>query len=97
MSVATDIRYEECHVNSVIAHQILPTIPVTVASGERNFSKLKLIKTYITSTMTEERLTDLAQISIETDVSSSLDFEPILTAFAQWNARTFALNKLESY
>ncbi len=47
--------------------------------------------------MTEERLTDLAQISIETDVSSSLDFEPILTAFAQWNARTFALNKLESY
>ena len=34
--------------NSEIALRILLTIPVTVASGERSFSKLKLIKNYFT-------------------------------------------------
>ncbi|XP_022843386.1 zinc finger MYM-type protein 1-like [Olea europaea var. sylvestris] len=40
-----------CFPNACIAYKILLTIPVTVASAERSFSKLKLIKTYIRSTM----------------------------------------------
>uniref|UniRef100_A0A3B1J9M7 TTF-type domain-containing protein n=1 Tax=Astyanax mexicanus TaxID=7994 RepID=A0A3B1J9M7_ASTMX len=35
------------------------TLPVSVASGERSFSALKLIKTYMRSTMGQERLTGL--------------------------------------
>lgn len=37
--------------------RILLSIPVTVASGERGFSKLKLIKTYLRSTISQSRLT----------------------------------------
>lgn len=35
--------------NVVIALRILLTIPITVASGERSFSTLKLIKNYLRS------------------------------------------------
>ncbi|CAM5088949.1 unnamed protein product [Eretmochelys imbricata] len=40
--------------NVYIATRILLSISVTVASGERSFSKLKLIKNYLDSTMSQE-------------------------------------------
>ncbi|XP_046686683.1 zinc finger MYM-type protein 1-like [Homalodisca vitripennis] len=36
------------------------SVPVTVAKAERSFSKLKLIKNYLRSSMSQQRLTDLA-------------------------------------
>ena len=44
-------RLTDVFPNTCIALRILLTVPVTVASGERSFSKLKLIKTYLHSTM----------------------------------------------
>ena len=73
--------------NLSIALQLLLTLPVTVASGERSFSALKLIKTYMRSTMSQERLTGLAVTSIECDVRRSLDMEDIVVAFAEAKAR----------
>jgi hypothetical protein len=40
-------------------------IPVKVASAENSFSKLKLIKSYLRSTLSQKRLNELAIISIE--------------------------------
>lgn len=42
---------EEIYPNITIALQIFLTLPVSVASGERSFSKLKLIKNYLRNTM----------------------------------------------
>ena len=41
------------------------TIPVLVASAKRIFSKLKLLKSYLRSTMSQQRLIGLALLSIE--------------------------------
>lgn len=54
--------------NLLIALRILLTIPITVASGERSFSKLKLIKNYLRSTTTQNRLNGLAVLGIEHEI-----------------------------
>jgi len=40
------------------------TIPATVASAERFFSKLKLVKNYLRSTMSQTRLVALARLTL---------------------------------
>ena len=76
--------------NLSITLRILLTIPVTVASGERSFSRLKLIKTYLRSTMTQERLVGLSLLSIENDIAQALDFSALLKTFANAKARKVA-------
>lgn len=63
------------------------TIPVTTPSCERSFSKLKLIKTYLRSTMTEERLNNSALISIENNIVSKLDLNEAIQNFADLKSR----------
>jgi len=48
------------------------TIPVTSATAERSFSKLKLIKNYLRSIMAH-RLSDLSVLSIENERIRGLD------------------------
>lgn len=45
------------------------TIPVTVPVTERRFSKLKLIKTHLRSTMSQECLNGLVLIKINCEIS----------------------------
>ena len=68
--------------NLSITLRLMLTVPVNVASGERSFSHLKLIKTHLRSMMMQERLSALAQISIEHDVTGSLDRDNIIRAFS---------------
>ena len=53
-----------------IACRLLLTIGFSIASCERSFSKFKLIKTCIRSSMLQERPTSLALISIEREFLS---------------------------
>ena len=78
---------EECFPNSWIAYRILLTIPVTVASGERSFSKLKLIKSYLRSTMSQERMNGLAMLSIEKALVDDIDYTSLINTFASKNDR----------
>ena len=48
-----------------IVYRILLTIYVTIAFAERLFLKLKLIKSYLRSTMSKGRLTGLTILSID--------------------------------
>src|SRR5687768_12834895 len=56
-------------------------LPVTVATCERSFSELKLIKNYIGSTISEERLSDLAMLSIENKHARKLDTSKLVDIF----------------
>ena len=49
--------------NTYIVYRKLLTISVTVAFVERSFSKLKLIKSYLRSTMSQERLSELTIVT----------------------------------
>ena len=63
--------------NVRVVLRIFCTIPATVASAERSFSKLKMIKNYLRSTMTQDRLNDLAILSIESDLAREVDFQTL--------------------
>lgn len=78
---------EEIYPSITIALQIFLTLPVSVASGERSFSKLKLIKNYLRNTMEQQRLNNLSVISIEHQRASSISFEEIIKTFAAKKSR----------
>ena len=63
------------------------TIPVTTASAERSFSKLKLVKNYLRSTMAQERLEGLALLSIEQGTARKLNLSKVIDRFAEMKAR----------
>lgn len=77
--------------NIFTALRIALTLPVSVASGERSFSKLKIIKDYMRSTMSQERLVGLAMMSIEEDILLEIDIESIINDFAEKKARKVIL------
>lgn len=58
------------------------TSPVTIASSERTFSKLKLIKQYLRSTMTSNRLSSLMILSCEKDIVDKLDIDSVITKWS---------------
>ena len=63
------------------------TVPVSSASAERSFSALKRIKTYLRSTMNEDRLSHLAIISIERKLSKEIDYDKVIDKFASTTRR----------
>jgi len=67
--------------------QILLT--VSVAGCERSFSKMKLTMTYLRSTMTENRLTNFATLSIERETVEQVDVTKVIENFAAVRERKF--------
>lgn len=60
---------------------------LSVASRERSFSKLKLIKNYLHSTMGQSRLSNLAIVSAESELAKCIYFDYVIHNFAAVNAR----------
>jgi hypothetical protein len=85
MEIFEYVTEADCYPNVSIAYQILFTIPVTMASAERSFSKLKLLKNYLRSTMSQERLNGLATLCIEKKLLDEIDIDGIVTKFASRN------------
>ena len=73
--------------SAYIAYKILLTIPVTVAFAERSFSKLKLIKSYLRSTISQERLSGLIILSIEKEMLEELKYKSLISNFASQKVR----------
>lgn len=73
--------------------QLVLTIPATSASVERSFSTLKRIKTFVRNSTGEERLSNLAVLSIEKECIKDLKvqnprfYEDVIDRFAQVDRR----------
>lgn len=87
LQLIRDMQMEEAFPNFCIILRIFLTIPVSVASCERSFSKLKLIKTYLRYTMSQDRLTGLATLSIEKDLAARIQFQDTIEIFANSKCR----------
>ena len=62
-------------------------MPVIVASVERSFSKLKLLKSYLRSSTSQKRLNDQEILCIEKNMLENIDVDTIIKDFASRNAR----------
>ncbi|KAK9667796.1 hypothetical protein RND81_13G011700 [Saponaria officinalis] len=84
-----DSALESCCVNlqNVLKNKILLTIPITVTSAERSFSKLKLLKSYLRSTMLQDRLNGVVMIAIENGLFEKVTYAELIDDFASKNAR----------
>ena len=60
---------------------------ISNVTGERSFSKLKLIKSYLRSTMGQDRLHSLALHSIECELVREINFKDIIEQFASAKTR----------
>jgi len=80
-------RLYEVYPNMIIALRITLNCPDAVSSPETSFSKLKLIKTFNRSHMTDSRLSSLA-MSIEASCVCSLDLDDVIKVFSGQKTRS---------
>ena len=71
--------------------QIALTIAVSTAHCECSFSALKRIKSYLRSTMTQQRLVDLAILSFENELSKNLSLDNVVNQFASYDKNRVTL------
>ena len=60
---------------------IAVTLPVTSTSCKRSFSKMKLIKTFLRNSMSNERLSNIALLSIESGRAENINLEDFVDEF----------------
>ncbi|XP_029343946.1 zinc finger MYM-type protein 1-like [Acyrthosiphon pisum] len=63
------------------------SLPVTVATAERSFSKLKLLKNYLRNSISQDRLTGISILNIEKSRTKELDIEKLIHDFSNMKAR----------
>ncbi|KAL4083682.1 hypothetical protein QTP88_028998 [Uroleucon formosanum] len=79
--------YSTSYCDILSATLIYLTLPITVASAERSFSKLKLIKIYLRNSMNQDRLSNIAILNIEKNKTQNLDINKIIDNFANIKVR----------
>ena len=74
------------------ALKLILTQPMTTASAERSVSCLKHMKNYLRSTMLQERLSNLAIISLEKELAQGIPEAMIIDKFAAKTNRRIELH-----
>ena len=77
--------------NVKIALRVLMCMMVTSCTGEPFFSRLKLIKNQLRSTMGQHRLKWLSLMCMENDFLKTLDFKPIIKQISAKKCRNCLL------
>ena len=73
------------------AYQLPLTIPISVASNERSFSKLRMVKNYLRSMLKEERIDFLMISACAVDVVDDIDLEKIAEEWSKLKTRKIRL------
>lgn len=71
--------------------KLLLVMPATNAESERNFSVLRRVKTWLRSTMTQERLNNLMTVHVHKDKTDLMDMKRIAELFVSRNDRRIAM------
>ena len=69
LNALAEYRLESKFSNLSVSLRMFLAAPAAIASAERSFSKLKLIKNYLRSSMGQDRLINLARLSIESNIA----------------------------
>lgn len=65
--------------------QVALTLPISSATCERSFSAMRRIKTWMRSTMVENRFNDLSILNIEKDLTKKINNYDIVNDFSNKN------------
>lgn len=87
-----EYEYADYCSNLVIVLRIYLALPVSFASAESSFSKLKLVKNYLRSTLCAESLNSYAIMSIEKEIANSMSYDTVINKFASMKARKAPLS-----
>jgi hypothetical protein len=66
-------QLREVFPNITTLMKIFATLPVSTATAERSFSTLRRLKTYLRTSMGEDRLNGLALMSIHRNIAGNID------------------------
>ena len=81
LMTALEVTNKELYPSVFAILLILVTMPVSTSTTERSFSALRRLKTYLRSTMIQDRLSSLALIHVHRD--KPVDAEEVLRTFAK--------------
>lgn len=82
--ISRDIVFSS-YQNVITLYKIFYTLPVSSAIAEKSFSRLRLFKTFLRSTMTSslDRLSNLAMLSIGSNITAqTIDLNYVIRTFA---------------
>jgi hypothetical protein len=82
-SMSSETRLYFSEVTKLV--RLLLVCPAASVEAERSFSALRRLKTWLRSTMLQERLNHIAVCNIHQDVLDEIDIKPLLKEFASRN------------
>ncbi|XP_045215568.2 zinc finger MYM-type protein 1-like [Mercenaria mercenaria] len=80
-----DVTSKAAYPGIYLVLSVLATMPATSASCERSFSSMRRIKSYLRSTMTGDRLSNLGILHIHREIE--IDIDEIINSFASVKCR----------
>ena len=85
--LVTKSGVRELFPNVDVMLRIYLTLMVTNSTGERSFSTMSRVKSHIRTSMSDDRLSSLSLLCIESEMMRSIDFGDIIKDFAAKKAR----------
>ncbi|KYN19303.1 Zinc finger MYM-type protein 1, partial [Trachymyrmex cornetzi] len=80
-----DIAMVDCVSELVSLAKLVLTIPSSTCTAERSFSALRRLKTYLNSTMLQQRMNSIAILHVHREIAEKIDIDKLLNDFISKN------------